>query len=85
MTRQYTEAELAEIAKPFEMHAIDALRRGDLERVTTLLDAMRQGPAGLDALTAHALARKAGKLRRDFGEARAREALARIGVEVIIA
>ena len=83
MTRQYTEAELAEIAKPFEMHAIDALRRGDLERVTTLLDAMRQGPAGLDALTVHALARKAGKLRRDFGEARAREALARIGGQLM--
>jgi hypothetical protein len=73
MTKQYTEAELADIAKPFEAHAIDALRRGDLERVGKLLDAMREGSAGLDALSGHTLARKAGKLRRaidaDLGRA----------------
>jgi hypothetical protein len=83
MTRQYTDAELAEIAKPFEVHAIDALRRGDIERVTTLLEEMRRGPAGLEALCLHALARKAGKLRRDFGEARAREALLRLGAALM--
>jgi len=83
MTRQYSEAQLADIAKPFEAHAVDALRRGDLDRVNTLLEAMRQGPAGLDALTGHTLARKAGKLRRDFGEERAREALARIGAQIM--
>ncbi len=83
MTRQYTDAELAEIAKPFEAHAIDALRRGDIERVRTLLDEMRRGPAGLEALCLHALARKAGKLRRDFGEARARAALLRIGAALM--
>src|ERR1039458_3967878 len=83
MTKQYTEAELADIAKPFEAHAIDALRRGDIGRVGTLLEAMRQGSAGLDALSGHPLARKAGKLRRDFGEQRAREVLARIGAQLM--
>lgn len=83
MTKLYTEAELADIAKPSEAHAIDALRRGDLGRVGTLLDAMGQGSAGLDALSGHTLARKAGKLRRDFGEERAREALARIGAQLM--
>lgn len=83
MTKQYTEAELADIAKPFEAHAIDALRRGDIGRVGTLFEAMRQGSAGLDALSGHTLARKAGKLRRDFGEQRAREVLARIGAQLM--
>lgn len=83
MTRQYTEAELADIAKPFEAHAIDALRRGDIRRVETLLEAMRQGPAGLDALSGHTLSRKAGKLRRDLGEGPARVALARIGAQLM--
>jgi hypothetical protein len=34
-SREYTEAELADIAKPFEAHAIDALRRGDIGRVAS--------------------------------------------------
>ena len=83
MTRQYSDTELAEIATPFEAHAIEALRRGDLERVAALLEQMRQGPAGLDALCLHALARKAGKLRRDLGEERAGAALRRIGAALM--
>ena len=30
MSRLYTDAELADIARPFEEHALEALRRGDL-------------------------------------------------------
>ena len=79
MTRQYTDAQLAEIARPFEDHAIDALRAGDLSRVRALLGEMAAGNAGLDALSAHTLARKVGKLRQDFGEETTREWLRRIG------
>ena len=83
MTRQYTDAQLAEIARPFEDHAIDALRAGDLRRVRELLREMAAGSAGLDALTAHTLARKVGKLRQDFGEERTRELLGRIGARIM--
>ncbi len=83
MSRLYTDAELAEIAKPFETHALEALRAGNVARVRELLTDMRNGPAGLDALSGHTLARKAAKLRRDFGEDFARSALARIGAELM--
>lgn len=83
MARLYSDEQLADIAKPFEDHAIDALRRGDLARVRELLAAMQDGPAGLDGLSGHTLARKAAKLRRDFGEEAAREALARIGAQLM--
>ena len=83
MSRLYTEEQLAEIAKPFEAHTLDALRAGDLARVRELLTEMKNGPAGLDALSGHTLARKAAKLRRDFGEAFALGALARIGAELM--
>ena len=83
MSRLYSESELAEIARPFESHALDALRAGDLQRLRALLNDMKNGPAGLDALSGHALARKAAKLRRDFGEAFALDALARIGAELM--
>ena len=62
MSRLYSESELAEIARPFESHALDALRAGDLQRLRALLNDMKNGPAGLDALSGHALARKAAKL-----------------------
>lgn len=83
MPRQYDDARLAEIAKPFEDHAIDALRAGDLRRVRELLPEMAAGSAGLDALTGHALARKVGKLRQDFGEERTGELLRRIGARIM--
>jgi hypothetical protein len=83
MTRLYTDAELADVARPFEDHAIEALRRGDIGRVRELLVEMKNGPAGLDGLSGHTLARKAAKLRRDFGEAAALEALARIGAQLM--
>jgi hypothetical protein len=51
--RQDTEVELADIAKPFDAHAIGALRRGDIKHVEMLLEAMPQGSAGLDALSCH--------------------------------
>ncbi len=83
MTRLYSDAELADIARPFEDHALEALRRGDLARVRELLIEMKNGPAGLDGLSGHTLARKAAKLRRDFGEAAALTALKRIGAELM--
>ena len=83
MSRLYSERELAKIARPFEWHALEALRAGDLTRLRALLIDMKNGPAGLDALSGHTLARKAAKLRRDFGEAFALDALARIGAELM--
>lgn len=83
MNRHYTEMQLADIARPAESHCMDALRRGDLDAVRHHLGEMAQGHAGLDALSAHAVARKAGKLRVDFGEERARDALQRIGEQLM--
>lgn len=79
MARQFTDEQLAEIARPLESHAIEAVGAGDLARALGVVDQMSKAHAGLDALSAHALARKAGKLRLDFGEERARAALRRIG------
>jgi hypothetical protein len=83
MPRLYTDDQLAAIARPFEDDAIDALRAGDLARVDALLEQMALGHAGLDALSAHALARKVGKLRQDLGEARTLELLGRIGAQLM--
>lgn len=83
MSRQYTDEQLADIAKPFEEHAIDALKSGDLVRVRALLKDMEAGHLGLDALSVHTLARKIGKLRQDFTEAEARAALLRISIELM--
>ncbi len=83
MERTFSDEELQEIAKPPEAHAIEALRDGDLAAVRERLREMAKGAAGLDALSAHALARKAGKLRADLGEDRAREALRRIGAQLM--
>ena len=83
MSRLYTDEQLAEMAKPFEDHAIAALKTGDLARVRELLTEMKNGPAGLDGLSGHTLARKAAKLRRDFGEDFALESLGRIGAQLM--
>ncbi len=83
MSRLYTDEQLAEIAKPFEDHAIAALKAGDISRVKELLVEMKNGPAGLDGLSGHTLARKAAKLRRDFGEDVALASLHRIGAQLM--
>lgn len=83
MPRQYTDAQLADIAKPFEEHAIEALQTGDIERARKLLKEMSTGHLGLDALSAHTLARKIGKLRQDFPEEQARAVLLRIGAQLM--
>ena len=75
-----TPARLAELTRPDEDRALDALREGDLDAVRALLPVLAAGKAGLDALTLHALARKIGKLRQDLGEAKAREVLAAVGL-----
>ncbi|MFO1115668.1 MAG: hypothetical protein U1E28_08300 [Beijerinckiaceae bacterium] len=83
MTRLYTDEQLADIARPFEDHALEALERGDVARVRELLAAMKSGPAGLDGLSGHTLSRKAGKMRQDLGEKQAREELARLGAQLM--
>jgi hypothetical protein len=74
---------LQRLARPPEDDALEALARGDMEALGGHLDAMERGPAGLDALSGHTLARKIGKLRSDFGEARTLEALRRIGTQLM--
>ncbi len=83
MTRLFDEAGLQDMATPPETRALRALARGDLDEVRQHLDEMAQGHAGLDALSGHTLARKIGKLRADFGEERARDALHRIGTQLM--
>ncbi len=79
MSRLFSESQLREFSRPDEERALEALRADDLKAVRHWLDRMASGSAGLDALSLHALARKAGKLRQDLGEERARSALQRIG------
>lgn len=83
MSRLFDDSTLQRLARPPEEDARDALRRGDLEAVRRHLDEMDAGPAGLDALSGHTLARKIGKLRADFGEERTRAALRRIGTQLM--
>ena len=83
MNRLFDAAALRGIATPPEVRAIAALRRGDLDEVGRFLDEMAAGHRGLDALSAHTLARKIGKLRTDLGEERTREALKRIGTQLM--
>lgn len=83
MSRLFDDATLQALARPPEDDALDALARGDLDALRRHLDAMERGPAGLDALSGHTLARKIGKLRADIGEARTREALRRIGAQLM--
>ncbi|MBN8494816.1 MAG: hypothetical protein J0M00_25650 [Burkholderiales bacterium] len=83
MSRLFDDATLQALARPPEDDALDALARGDLDALRQHLDAMERGPAGLDALSGHTLARKIGKLRADIGEARTRDALRRIGAQLM--
>ena len=83
MSRLFDDSTLQRLARPPEEDALDALRHGDLETVRRHLDEMDAGPAGLDALSGHTLARKIGKLRADFGEARTRAELQRIGTQLM--
>lgn len=83
MVRTFTDEQLREIALPPEQHALAALARGDLSAVQGWLNEMAAGYAGLDALSLHALARKAGKLRQDMGEAQALQILERVGRQLM--
>lgn len=83
MSRRFTDEQLHEIALPPEQHALAALARGDLPALQGWLDEMAAGHTGLDALSLHALARKAGKLRQDFGEAKALQTLERVGRQLM--
>lgn len=83
MSREFTPEQLHEMTRPLEEKAIAALRAGDVETVKKLLPKMARGHEGLDALGLHALARKVGKLRVDFGEEKAIAALEKIGGELM--
>lgn len=83
MARLFDDETLQRLARPPEADAIDALARGDLVAVHRHLDEMAGGSAGLDALSGHTLARKIGKLRVDIGEERTRDALRRIGAQLM--
>lgn len=83
MPRLFDDDTLQRLARPPEADAIDALARGDVDALRRHLDAMEAGPAGLDALCGHAIARKIGKLRADFGEERTRAELRRIGAQLM--
>lgn len=83
MARDFTDEQLREIALPPEQHALAALAHGDLPAVRRCLDDMAAGHAGLDALSLHALARKAGKLRQDVGEEEAMQTLERVGRQLM--
>lgn len=83
MGKLLTDERLAELVRPDEDRALEALAQTDLPAVRAVLERMAQGHAGLDALTVHALARKIGKLRQDFGEERAQAALRRIGAQLM--
>lgn len=83
MASQFTRQELDDLARPFEEQALTALEHGDLDTVRQLLDQMEQGPAGLDALSMHALTRKMAKLRQDFGDTEARDLLQAIGAQLM--
>lgn len=83
MAHQYTRQELDDLARPFEERAVAALQDGDLTSVMHWLDQMRDGPAGLDALSMHALTRKMAKLRQDFGDEEARRLLRNIGTRLM--
>ena len=83
MTRRFDDDTLQRLARPPEADALEALARGDLDAMRRHLDAMAAGSAGLDALSGHTLARKIGKLRVDFGEARTRQLLQQIGAQLM--
>lgn len=83
MARQFSRQELDDLARPFEENALAALEAGDLDSVRHWLDQMASAPAGLDALSMHALTRKMAKLRQDYGDDEARSLLQAIGHQLM--
>lgn len=83
MTKLLTSDQLADLVRPDEDRAIEALRKHDVKALKQLLRKMGQGHAGLDALSTHTIARKIGKLRQDFGEEATRNTLQRIGEQLM--
>lgn len=83
MTKLLTSNQLADLVRPDEDRAIDALRNQDISTLKNILSRMGQGHAGLDALSIHTIARKVGKLRQDIGEEVARNKLQSIGEQLM--
>lgn len=68
-------ARLQALARPPWAKAIDALDAGDWDRLHALLAEMASAPTGVETMSLHVLARLCGELRRDQGEAAARQLL----------
>lgn len=83
MDRQFPDEELARLTAPLEARAIAALEQDDDPALDDWLQRMETGHLGLHMLSIHTLARKAGMLRRDHGETKAREELLRIGAQLM--
>jgi len=67
--RTFTDKELLEEARPLSDRALEALEKGQIERLHYLLNEMCAGHKELCALGLHWLPRMWGKIRSDLGEA----------------
>lgn len=75
--RYFTDAELAEEARPLSDRAIEALDAGNMERLHWLLNQMAIGHRELHMLALHWLTRMFSRIRTDFGEPFLEDLLAR--------
>lgn len=66
--RTFTDEELLEEARPLSDRALEALEKGQIERLHYFLNEMGAGHKELCALVHHWLARMWGKIRSDLGE-----------------
>lgn len=83
--RMFSDAELADLAKPIAQLAEEALAAGDIDRVRALLGEMAVGHKPLHVLALHTLTRMWGKFRVQFGEVEAEAMLDRIAAYLVTA
>ena len=77
------EQRLRALAQPPWSRAIDALDRGDWGALHALLAEMASAPSGVESMSLHVLARLSGELRRDQGEAAARQLLDQVANQLM--
>lgn len=83
MARMFSDEQLRDIAEPLADKALRALASRDTVALNGLLCEMASGPAGVEGLTLHVLARFAGELRKDLGEEAATSLLDRVGAQLM--